>query len=75
MRSLNDVVSASDFAATNHSEYLETALVAVPKWVLTRHRTSGLGRELTDRLLRNSVKEWDSSYERLTQMVVPRSST
>ncbi|GAA6018241.1 hypothetical protein JCM8202_000235 [Rhodotorula sphaerocarpa] len=54
MRSLNDVVSASDFAATNHSEYLETALVAVPK---------------------NSVKEWDSTYERLTQMVVPRSST
>jgi V-type H+-transporting ATPase subunit C len=31
MRSLSDVVSASDFAATNQSEYLETALVAVPK--------------------------------------------
>ncbi|POY73331.1 hypothetical protein BMF94_3666 [Rhodotorula taiwanensis] len=54
MRSLADVVSASDFAATHQSEYLETALVAVPK---------------------NQVKEWDNSYERLTQMVVPRSST
>ncbi|KWU44868.1 ATPase, V1 complex, subunit C, partial [Rhodotorula sp. JG-1b] len=54
MRSLSDVVSASDFAATNQSEYLETALVAVPK---------------------NLIKEWESSYERLTQMVVPRSST
>ncbi|GAA5880336.1 hypothetical protein JCM3774_006732 [Rhodotorula dairenensis] len=54
MRSLSDVVSASDFAATNQSEYLDTALVAVPK---------------------NLIKEWESSYERLTQMVVPRSST
>ncbi|GAA5904123.1 hypothetical protein JCM6882_003951 [Rhodosporidiobolus microsporus] len=53
MRSLADVVSASDFAGTNQSEYLETILVAVPK---------------------NLGKEWDSSYERLTQMVVPRSS-
>ncbi|GAA6032216.1 hypothetical protein JCM8097_007130 [Rhodosporidiobolus ruineniae] len=54
MRSLADVVSASDFAATNQSEYLETILVAVPK---------------------NLVKEWENTYERLTQMVVPRSST
>ncbi|KPV74213.1 uncharacterized protein RHOBADRAFT_15559, partial [Rhodotorula graminis WP1] len=54
MRSLADVVSASDFASTNGSEYLETILVAVPK---------------------NIVKEWETSYERLTQMVVPRSST
>ncbi|GAA6003703.1 hypothetical protein JCM10207_003555 [Rhodosporidiobolus poonsookiae] len=53
MRSLADVVSASDFAGTDKSEYLETILVAVPK---------------------NLVKEWDASYERLTQMVVPRSS-
>ncbi|GAA5907418.1 H(+)-transporting V1 sector ATPase subunit C [Sporobolomyces salmoneus] len=53
MRSLADVVSASDFAGTNESEYLETVLVAVPK---------------------NLTKEWDASYERLTQMVVPRSS-
>ncbi|GAA5852432.1 hypothetical protein JCM8547_006779 [Rhodosporidiobolus lusitaniae] len=53
MRSLADVVSASDFAGTNQSEYLETILLAVPK---------------------NLVKEWDASYERLTQMVVPRSS-
>ncbi|GAA5933655.1 H(+)-transporting V1 sector ATPase subunit C [Sporobolomyces koalae] len=53
MRSLQDVVSASDFSGTNESEYLETILVAVPK---------------------NLVKEWDASYERLTQMVVPRSS-
>jgi len=34
MRSLADVVSASDFASTNGSEYLETILVAVPKCVL-----------------------------------------
>ncbi|GAA5990352.1 hypothetical protein JCM11641_006259 [Rhodosporidiobolus odoratus] len=54
MRSLADVVSASDFSGTNQSEYLETTLVAVPK---------------------NLVKEWHASYERLTQMVVPRSST
>ncbi|GAA5889694.1 hypothetical protein JCM5296_002434 [Sporobolomyces johnsonii] len=54
MRSLADVVSASDFAGTNNSEYLETVLVAVPK---------------------NLTKEWEASYERLTQMVVPRSST
>ncbi|GAA5832442.1 hypothetical protein JCM11251_006455 [Rhodosporidiobolus azoricus] len=53
MRSLADVVSASDFAGTNQSEYLETILVAVPK---------------------NLGKEWDNTYERLTQMVVPRSS-
>lgn len=26
-------------------------------------------------LHRNLIKEWESSYERLTQMVVPRSST
>lgn len=32
MRSLADVVSAEDFAGTNDSEYLETILVAVPKW-------------------------------------------
>ena len=31
MRSLADVVSEDDFAATNESEYLETVLVAVPK--------------------------------------------
>ncbi|CEQ43107.1 SPOSA6832_05006 [Sporobolomyces salmonicolor] len=54
MRSLADVVSASDFAGTNNSEYLETVLVAVPK---------------------NLTKDWEASYERLTQMVVPRSST
>ncbi|GAA6049074.1 hypothetical protein JCM3770_003874 [Rhodotorula araucariae] len=54
MRSLADVVSASDFASTSGSEYLETILVAVPK---------------------NLVKEWESNYERLTQMVVPRSAT
>ncbi|GJN90369.1 hypothetical protein Rhopal_003380-T1 [Rhodotorula paludigena] len=54
MRSLADVVSASDFAGTNGSEYLETILVAVPK---------------------NLIKEWEATYERLTQMVVPRSST
>ncbi|BGP17803.1 hypothetical protein JCM10213_001696 [Rhodosporidiobolus nylandii] len=54
MRSLADVVSASDFAGTNQSEYLETILVAVPK---------------------NLVKDWEATYERLTQMVVPRSST
>jgi V-type H+-transporting ATPase subunit C len=53
MRSLTDVVSASDFSGTNESEYLETILVAVPT---------------------NLTKEWDASYERLTQMVVPRSS-
>lgn len=34
MRSLADVVSASDFAGTNQSEYLETILVAVPKCAL-----------------------------------------
>ncbi|BGP41556.1 Vacuolar ATP synthase subunit C [Rhodotorula kratochvilovae] len=54
MRSLADVVTASDFASTSGSEYLETILVAVPK---------------------NLVKEWESTYERLTQMVVPRSAT
>lgn len=36
MRSLADVVSASDFAATHQSEYLETALVAVPKYATPR---------------------------------------
>lgn len=34
IRSLADVVSAEDFAGTNESEYLETALVAVPKCVV-----------------------------------------
>lgn len=78
MRSLADVVSASDFAGTNGSEYLETILVAVPKcasssWLRV---CFALSRVLTSkRTRRNLIKEWEATYERLTQMVVPRSST
>ncbi|KAM0749450.1 ATPase, V1 complex, subunit C [Meredithblackwellia eburnea MCA 4105] len=54
IRSLADIVTADDFKGTADSEYLTTALVAVPK---------------------NLVKEWETSYERLTSMVVPRSAT
>lgn len=74
MRSLAEVVSEEDFAGTNESEYLETVLVAVPKWVnlcrLLCDRRADLARAR-----RNLVKEWETSYERLSAMVVPRSST
>lgn len=69
-------MSAEDFAGTNESEYLETVLVAVPKCVRSPARFPAC--PLTSLLLllsRNSVKEWETSYERLSQMVVPRSST
>lgn len=73
MRSLAEVVSEEDFAGTNESEYLETVLVAVPKCVLyspyCELRADALARG------RNLVKEWETSYERLSAMVVPRSST
>ncbi|CAA7264697.1 unnamed protein product [Cyclocybe aegerita] len=50
-RSLADVVSKGDFI--QDSEFLETALVAVPRAL---------------------VKDWNAKYERLTSMVVPRTS-
>ena len=67
MRTLADVVHKEDFVLD--SEYLETVLVAVPKYVrppramlhpLTVHRTL--------------TKSWNQQYERLTSMIVPRSS-
>ncbi|KAJ9122050.1 hypothetical protein QFC24_004277 [Naganishia onofrii] len=56
-RSLVGVVKKEDIVLD--SEYLETLIVAVPKfWSLS-----------------NLLKEWNEKYERLTAMVVPRSST
>jgi len=76
MRSLADVVSASDFSGTNDSEYLETILVAVPKCVTSSSwRLLCLYWPTCLLTCRNITKEWEASYERLTQMVVPRSST
>ncbi|KAG6837112.1 hypothetical protein H0H93_014418 [Arthromyces matolae] len=51
VRSLADIVAKDDFI--QHSEYLETLLVAVPRAL---------------------VKEWNLKYEKLSTMVVPRSS-
>lgn len=76
MRSLADVVSASDFSGTNDSEYLETILVAVPKYAFPSPiPTPDTTDSRVSLLNRNITKEWEASYERLTQMVVPRSST
>lgn len=53
------------------SEYMETLLVAIPKCVnqLFIHFYT------VDDPHRNLVKEWNSKYERLASMVVPRSSS
>ena len=52
------------------SEYMETLLIAVPKYV-----TACFGCYVADDFHRNLVKEWKSKYERLASMVVPRSSS
>lgn len=69
IRSLADIVSRDHFV--HDSEYLETVLVAVPKYVddVERNILSLKGSS------RANVKDWNSKYERLTTMVVPRSST
>ncbi|KAK0465333.1 uncharacterized protein EV420DRAFT_1719189 [Desarmillaria tabescens] len=69
VRSLVDVVSKEDFIGD--SEYLETVLVAVPRQVLSREQVM-----VVDNLhaYRNLVKDWNSKYERLASMVVPRSA-
>ena len=72
VRSMAEVVSEQDFAGTINSEYLETVLVAVPKYAPS---PSSLFSPLTLYDHRNLAKEWESTYERLTSLVVPRSSS
>jgi V-type H+-transporting ATPase subunit C len=67
VRSLGDIVKKENFI--EDSEYLETLLVAVPKLVSLSHF------DVDSAPHRNFVREWNSKYERLTQMIVPRSST
>lgn len=75
------------------SEYLETLLVAVPKYVARSPRIKSLSLSLSfDGCLcadhshwictctaivfcSNLVRDWKEKYERLTTMVVPRSSS
>lgn len=52
------------------SEYLETLLVAVPKYAML----SFIVQVLTFHMSRQQSKEWEQKYEKLTAMVVPRSS-
>lgn len=65
-KSLIDVVKKGDLV--EGSEYLETLLVAVPKCVLC---LAPLSFQLT---VRKNIKDWNDNYERLSSMVVPRSS-
>ena len=68
VRTLADVVHKEDFVLD--SEYLETVLVAVPKYV--RHTRATL--QLLTYYDRTLTKSWNQQYERLTSMIVPRSS-
>jgi V-type H+-transporting ATPase subunit C len=66
---LADVVSKDDFV--QDSEYLETLLVVVPRQVFA---TCASLRQKVMPIKRSLVKDWNAKYERLSQMVVPRTS-
>ena len=52
-----------------NSEYLETIFVAVPQYTIMSHTA-----DWTNGIRRTQIKDWSLKYERLTAMVVPRSS-
>lgn len=56
------------------SEYLETLIVAVPKQVSVLNQLSG-HRLTVSVCYSNLLRDWHDKYERLTAMVVPRSSS
>jgi V-type H+-transporting ATPase subunit C len=61
-------VKRDDFVTD--SEYLETLLVAVPKYAVLLL----LYKVFINCTSRQQSKEWEQKYEKLTAMVVPRSS-
>jgi V-type H+-transporting ATPase subunit C len=80
-KSLVGIVSKEDVVVD--SEYLETLLVAVPKYVGPASMYQMVGSRLvpacadrgTSCYCSNLVRDWKEKYERLTTMVVPRSSS
>lgn len=70
MRSLVDIIKKEHFI--DESEFMETQIVAVPEYA---HHVNSFQVVLTMVFGRNLTKEWNSKYERLTNFIVPRSST
>lgn len=71
-RTLADIVRKEHFILD--SEYLTTLLVIVPKYVILDLYVIIKDIKLDSLFHRSSQQEWQAHYEKLTDMIVPRST-
>lgn len=71
-RNLADLVKKEHFILD--SEYLTTLLVIVPKWVKFYNLLFKIAN-LKSKNFRSNFSDWNLHYEKITDMIVPRSSS